>query len=138
LIWYHDQQQPVERFRNAFHTPISVVDWSHDGSILLAGSITGEVLAWRFATGERVLANRHVHSYAPIVGLSWSPGGYYLVALTMARTIQIWQVTTRTCLLVLPCQGDTTTITWELDGSGFRTNDGVVWVEQIGEVGGVF
>jgi WD40 repeat protein len=138
LIWQHDQRHPVERFQNAFHTSISIVDWSQDGSILLAGSMTGKVLAWRFATGERVLANRHVHSYAPIVGLSWSPRGYYLVAVTMARTIQIWHVATRTCLLVLPCQGHTTTITWELDDSGFRTDDGVVWVEPIGGVSGGF
>jgi WD40 repeat protein len=131
LIWHYNQQKPGERFLNAFHTPISVVDWSQDGSILLAGSMTGEVLAWRFETGERLLANRHAHSYAPICGLSWSPGGDYLVAITMARTIQIWRVAARTCL-VLPCQGDTTSITWELDGSGFRTNDGVVWNEPEG------
>src|SRR5438552_4516521 len=113
LIWQHDQQQqPVECFLNAFQTPISVVDWSHDGSVLLAGSMTGEVLAWQFATGERLLANRHVHSYAPICGLSWSPGASYLVALTMARTLQIWHIATRMCLLVLPCQGQTTTIKW--------------------------
>ncbi len=128
LIWYDDQ--PVKRFLNAFQTAISVVDWSPDGSILLAGSMTGEVLAWRFATGERLLANRHAHSYAPIAGISWSPGGEYLVALTMARTIQIWQVAIRECLLVLPCHGRTTMITWLLDGNGFQTDDGVVWIEQ--------
>jgi WD40 repeat protein len=130
LIWHHDQ--PVERFLNAFQTTISVVDWSHDGRILLAGSLTGEVLAWHIATGERLLANRHAHSYAPIVGISWSLRGTYLVAVTMARTIQIWQVATRKCLLVLPCHGHTTTITWGRDGSGFRTNDGVVWTEPTG------
>ena len=131
LIWHDHQQRPIDRFENAFQTEITVVDWSRYGSILLAGSITGEVLAWQFATRELLLANRHTHSYAPICGLSWSPGGYYLVAITMASTIQIWQVATRTCL-VLPCQGDTTTITWKLDGSGFRTNDGVVWHEPEG------
>ncbi len=129
LIWLHRQHHPVYRFLNAFQTTISVVDWSPDGNILLAGSMTGEVLAWRFATGDILLANRHAHSYAPLCGLSWSPGGDYLVALTMARTLQIWRVATRSCLLVLPCQGDTTMITWSLDGSGFSTNDGVIWNE---------
>jgi WD40 repeat protein len=133
LIWRDDdQKQPMMRFENAFQTDFSVVDWSHYGDLLLAGSTTGEVLAWRIATGERLLANRHAHSYAPICGLSWSPGGYYLVAVTMACTIQIWQVATRECLLVLPCRGCTTTITWNLDGSGFRTDDGVVWNEPEG------
>jgi WD40 repeat protein len=132
LIWHDGQEDPTVRFLNPFQTIISVVDWSHYGSILLAGSMTGEVLAWDVTTGERVLANRHAHSYAPICGLSWAPGGAYLVAITMARTIQIWHVATRTCL-VLPCQGSTTTITWKLDGSGFKTNDGVVWVEREGE-----
>lgn len=126
LIWHHDQLE--NSFVNPFQTAISVVDWSHDGSILLAGSMTGEVLAWCFETGERLLDTRHRHSYAPICGLSWSPGGAYLVAVTLAHTIQIWEIATRTCL-VLPCQNRTTTITWELDGSGFRTNDGVVWNE---------
>jgi WD40 repeat protein len=131
LIWRDDdQKQPVKRFENAFQTDLSVVDWSQYGDVLLAGSMTGEVLVWQFATGKLLLANRHAHSYAPICGLSWSPGGYYLVAVTMACTIQIWQVATRECLLVLPCRGCTTTITWELDGSGFRTDDGVVWAEQ--------
>jgi WD40 repeat protein len=132
LIWDRDLQQVVDQFVNGFQTSVSVVDWSRYGSFLLAGSITGEVLAWNFATGESLLANRHAHSYAPICGLSWSPGDCYLVAITMARTIQIWQVATRTCL-VLPCQGDTTSITWELDGSGLTTNDGVVWNERKGE-----
>ena len=132
LIWRDDdQQQPMKCFENAFQTDISVVDWSYYGDVLLAGSMTGEVLAWRFATGERLLANRHAHSYAPICGLSWSPGGYYLVAVTMARSIQIWEIATRTCL-VLPCQRDTEEIVWKLDGSGFRTNDGVVWNEPEG------
>ncbi|MBA2678648.1 MAG: WD40 repeat domain-containing protein [Ktedonobacteraceae bacterium] len=129
LVWHHQQPQPVCRFRNGFQTPISVVDWSYDGTVIVAGSMTGEVLAWRFATREPLLANRYAHSYAPICGLSWSPGGYYLVAITMACTIQIWQVATRECLLVLPCRGCTTTITWELDGSEFITDDGVVWNE---------
>jgi WD40 repeat protein len=129
LIWHHDQLK--NRFVNPFQTIISVVDWSHDGSILLAGSVTGEVLAWRFETGERLLDNRNAHSYAPIVGVSWSPEGEYLVAVTMARTIQIWRVETRTCL-VLPCQGNTQEIIWKLDGNGFRTNDGVVWNESEG------
>jgi WD40 repeat protein len=131
LIWHDDQENPTVRFLNPFQTSISVVDWSHYGSILLAGSMTGEVLAWDIATGERVLANRYAHSYAPICGLSWAPGGVHLVAITMARTIQIWHVATRTCL-VLPCQGSTTTVTWNLDGSGFKTNDGVVWSEREG------
>jgi WD40 repeat protein len=131
LIWHNDQGQPVKRFVNAFSTGISVVDWSRYGDVLLAGSMTGEILAWRFETGERLLANRHAHSYAPICGLSWSPGDCYLAALTMARTIQIWQIATRTCL-VLPCHGDTTSITWGLDGSGFATNDGIVWNERKG------
>jgi WD40 repeat protein len=138
LIWHRRQHQhPVYRFLNAFQTPISVVDWSADGSILLAGSMTGEVLAWRFATGELLLANRHAHSYAPLCGLSWSPGGAYLVAITMARTIQIWRVAIRECLLVLPCQGCTTMITWSPDGSVFSTNDGVVWHEAASEGGWV-
>lgn len=138
LIWQRHQRQPVDRFVNGFQTTISVVDWSHDGSILLAGSMTGEVLAWQFETREPLLANCHAHSYAPICGLSWSPGGHYLIAITMARTIQIWQVATRECLLVLPCQGSTTTITWGLDGSGFHTNDGVVWnVLERAHAGGI-
>lgn len=124
------QQHPLYRFENAFQTRISVVDWSHDGNVLLAGSITGEVLAWQFATGERILANRHRHSYAPICGLSWSPGGSYLVAMTLACTLQIWQVATRECLLVLPCHGRTATIAWSLDGSGFQTDDGIRWMES--------
>jgi WD40 repeat protein len=128
LIWRDDQDDPMVRFPNAFQTTISVVDWSHDGRMLLAGSMTGEILVWDFTTGERILANRHAHSYAPICGLSWAPGGSYLVAITMARTIQIWHVATRTCL-VLPCQGSTTVITWKFDSSGFKTNDGVVWNE---------
>jgi WD40 repeat protein len=131
LIWDSDRQQVVDQFVNAFQTEITVVDWSSDGRILLAGSITGEVLAWWFATVLRLLDNRHTHSYAPICGLSWAPGGRYLVAITMARTIQIWEFATRTCL-VLPCQGDTTTIRWELDGSAFRTNDGMTWKEPEG------
>jgi WD40 repeat protein len=129
LIWQHHHHRPLYRFLNAFQTTLSVVDWSPDGRILLAGSMTGEVLAWRFATGELLLANRHAHSYAPLCGLSWSPGGDYLAAITMARTIQIWHLATRACLLVLPCQGCTTMITWSLDRSGFSTNDGVVWHE---------
>ena len=100
LIWHHNRPQPVDRFVNAFQTPISVVDWSHDGHILLAGSITGEVLAWQFVTGGPLLANRSAHSYAPIMGISWSPGGYYLVALTRERTIQVWQVATRSASLL--------------------------------------
>ena len=131
LIWHDDQEDPIVRFLNPFQTTISVVDWSYYGSLLLAGSMTGEVLAWDVATGERVLANRHAHSYAPICGLSWAPIGAYLVAVTMAQTLQIWHVATRTCL-VLPCQGSTTTITWNLDGSGFKTNDGIVWTEREG------
>jgi len=130
LIWHFNES--VKCFPNAFQTMISVVDWSSDGTILIAGSMTGEVLAWRFATGALILANRHAHSYAPIAGLSWSPGGDYLVALTMARTIQIWQVATRKCLAVLPCQGRTTLMTWRPDGNGFWTNDGVVWTESAG------
>ncbi|MBA2391972.1 MAG: WD40 repeat domain-containing protein [Ktedonobacteraceae bacterium] len=124
MIWHH--HEPKKVFENPFQTAITVVDWTHDGNVVLAGSITGEVLAWRLDTGERLLANRHAHSYAPIVGVSCSPGGAYVVAITMAQTIQIWRVETRTCL-VLPCHGKTTTITWERDGSGFRTNDGVDW-----------
>ncbi len=131
LVCRHDRTERMERFQNAFKTALSVVDWSYDGTILIAGSITGEVLAWEFATRTLVLANRHAHSYAPISGLSWAPGGRHLVAITMARTIQIWNVATRTCM-VLPCQGDTEEIVWELDGSGFRTNDGVVWTEPEG------
>ena len=124
LIWHRNRPQPVDRFMNAFQTPISVVDWSHDGHILLAGSITGEVLAWQFVTGGRLLANRSAHSYAPIMGISWSPGGYYLVALTRERTIQVWQVATRECIALLPCH-ECTTVRWSLDGSRFTTNDGI-------------
>jgi WD40 repeat protein len=132
LIWHRNRLQPVDRFMNAFQTPISVVDWSHDGHILLAGSITGEVLAWQFATGGRLLANRSAHSYAPIMGISWSPGGYYLVALTRERTIQVWQVATRECIALLPCH-ECTTVRWSLDGSRFTTNDGISFPFRPGD-----
>jgi WD40 repeat protein len=133
LIWHHDRSQPVDRFMNAFQTPISVVDWSHDGRILLAGSMTGEVLAWQFATGGRVLANRSARSYAPIMGISWSPGGYYLVALTRERIIQVWQVATRECIALLLCHG-CTTVRWSLDGRDFTTNDGISWSDGEGDL----
>jgi WD40 repeat protein len=135
IIWHGHQRQPMTRFLNAFKTPISVVDWSLDGSILLAGSITGEVLAWRFTTGELLLANRHAHSYAPICRLSWSPGGCYLVAITCERTMQIWLVETRECLAVLPCSCRPTSLKWSLDGSGFITNNGVAWTDLALEGG---
>jgi WD40 repeat protein len=129
LIWHHHQRQLVYRFRNAFQTTLSVVDWSHDGTVILAGSITGEVLAWRLATGVPLLANRRAHAYAPIVGVSWSPGGRYLAARTIDFTIQVWQVATRECIAILPCHRRTTHLKWSLNGNGFATNDGISWAD---------
>lgn len=131
LIWRHRERYPAERFRNAFHTPISLVDWSHDGQVLLAGSMTGEVLAWQFPTGQLLLANRLAHSYAPIQGISCSPGGAYVVALTLEWSLQVWRIATRECLALLPGHR-CTTIIWSLDGDSFRTDDGLFWVEPEG------
>src|SRR5690348_2600949 len=75
LIWRGETAtRPMRLLTNGYGTNISVLNWS-DSTVLLAGSVNGEVLAWHVEQGTVLLANRLSSHMGAILEISCSPCG---------------------------------------------------------------
>jgi WD40 repeat protein len=128
VIWRKTSHPPVRVFANGYGTHFTAVSWSPDGSIVVAGNATGEVLAWHLKGQEMLFASRYPNHCYPIIALAWSPTYDYLAALTEGNQIQIWDMVAYRCIAVLACACDARTLTWSSDGLELQTNTGECWV----------
>ena len=127
FVWWqheHGSATPLRCFRNGFATPIAVVNWSPDGTLLLAGSLTGEVLAWQVRQETVLLANRFSSHLDPIVEVVCSPMGTHVAALTASGTIQVWEIARRLCVAQFACNRQATSLIWSEDGRRLATVNG--------------
>jgi len=106
----------ITTLRNGYGTSLTVVTASADGSLLAAGSCTGEVLAWETQGFALRLANRAVATLlASILDVECSPCGTFLAALTASREVQVWDIGRRRCLTSACVADDTTSLAWTSD-----------------------
>lgn len=121
--------------RNGFSTPLTTVNVARNGSCLVAGSRTGEVLAWETSGFALRLANRAAATLiAPILDIECSPRGNFLAALTSTREVQVWDIFQRLCLHTARVDDETTSLTWAEDEScviGCPTGETLVVLEPV-------
>ena len=114
----------LKTLKNGFGTPITTLDFSPDGSMLMAGSITGEVLVWDIPTYRILLANRAPLPLSPILDIVGSPKNTYVAVLDGRCELRIWSLRHRTCILQQSVSGGATFLTWSLNEAVVVTNDG--------------
>jgi WD40 repeat protein len=131
VIWGNGSPQPVRVFANGYRTEVTAVGWSPDERMVVAGSATGEVLAWNVSSEELLLASRYPNHYDPILALSWSSAYDYLAALCASHQIQVWDMYASRCIDVVPCGSAARHLSWSPDGLQLRTDTGERWQLQF-------
>lgn len=127
VIWESRSHQPIRVFANGYLSPLTTVNWSPDGRIVVAGSATGEILAWNWNREELLVASRYPNYYYPIVALAWSPVRDYLAALNAGNQIQVWDMRVCRCIVVLSCGREARNVSWSSDGQELRTDSNECW-----------
>ena len=111
--------------RNGFGTPLTCVNFSPDGAILLAGSVTGEALAWDMRNAYRsVLANRAPRSSASVLEIVCSPRNRFVAVLTTSCELHVWCLLHRLLLLRANVSPFSTWLSWSDDERTLTTNQG--------------
>jgi hypothetical protein len=127
-------------------TPVYVVAWSPDGTLIASGAGDGDkdfdtdhtVQVWEAATGKAVHTYRG-HSRA-VIGLAWSPDGSMLASASYDGTVQVWESKTGGKPLVTYAnhQGHVWDVAWSPDGKSMAScgADGTVhiWEATTGKL----
>lgn len=111
-----DAQQSMQSLWRATDVPVlHTMQWSPDGSVLIAGALDGQVLMFDAATGER-LWGRSGHSQA-VRSFSFHPNGIHVASAGNDSMVYVWNVATGDRVVALqPHENKILALTYSLDG----------------------
>jgi WD40 repeat protein/tRNA A-37 threonylcarbamoyl transferase component Bud32 len=91
-VWDLDLEEELDAIDDIFLDFVVDVDWSRDGSRIVAGTRRGTIVLWNAETGQ-LLHESRPHAYNA-TGLSWSPRGDQLSSSTTEGIVQLWDIRT--------------------------------------------
>ncbi|CAE6498790.1 unnamed protein product [Rhizoctonia solani] len=101
---------------------ISSIQFSHDGSCIVAGSDDSTVHIWDTQTGHSILGPLKGHT-GNVASVAYSPDGTYVASASRDKSIRIWDVSTQSASSPL--------IDWLLDDDGWVVDNQfwrLIWV----------
>jgi WD40 repeat protein/tRNA A-37 threonylcarbamoyl transferase component Bud32 len=91
-VWDLGLEEEIDAIDDIFLDFVVDVDWSLDGSRIVAGTRRGTLVLWDAETGQ-LLHESRPHAYHA-TGLSWSPNGDQVSSSTTEGIVQLWNVRT--------------------------------------------
>ncbi len=125
LVWDAVHEHPIVVFGNPYKTAISVVNWSPDGRILLAGSCDGAILAWDIVRKSLLLTGRVPYVFSPLIEVACARQPC-IAGLHAGGQVQVWNLRTRE-LITREFSPGATDLSWLPDGQFLSTNSGDRW-----------